>query len=138
MGKRKSRPSKSGVMLCIAKFFDTIAPDLVERLTSSENAANRANQRLAFIEGKLVGLLSKEQQEAAKICGISESDYALNLIELHKEKFFFEPIADYMSLTKLRSGGHYADWVDKMPTAEEKLKATFPYAETPGTQPRKF
>ena len=86
------------------RFFDEIAPDLVKRLTSAETRASHAETELARLQLRLTTLLNKEQLEAVKICGTTPEDYAIECIELYKEKFFPHFAPDIRPLAALRSG----------------------------------
>ena len=80
--------AKSADRQRLETFFDTIAPDLVRRLTVAEAKAAHLEEDLAFLRGKLTGLLNKDQLDAARVCGCRPEVYAIECINLWKEKIF--------------------------------------------------
>lgn len=61
---------------------------LLQDMYRAEHRAMTAERNLAAIRDKLVRLLSPHQLEAAKTCGVTPEFYALECIDLYKEKFF--------------------------------------------------
>lgn len=61
---------------------------LLQDMYRAEHRAMKAERELAEISAKLVRLLSPDQLDAAKVCGVTPEFYALECIELYKEKFF--------------------------------------------------
>jgi hypothetical protein len=61
---------------------------LQQEVYRSSHRASKAEGELALIKSRLVRLLSDDQLEAAKTCGISPSLYALECIDLYKERMF--------------------------------------------------
>lgn len=88
----------------LAQFLDTIAPYLVERLTQAEMDCAHYQQELKQLQGRLASMLSPDQKEAAVVCGVSPELYAIECIELYKEKFFPQMPIKLRPLAELKSG----------------------------------
>ena len=69
----------------IDSLLNTLGSDFSERLSLAEARAFKAEEELSFIKSKLCSFLSKDQLDAASICGCSPEIYALEFIELWKE-----------------------------------------------------
>lgn len=61
---------------------------LLQDMYRAEMRAMTAERELGEIRRKLVALLSPDQIDAAKTCGVTPEFYALECIELYKAKFF--------------------------------------------------
>ena len=74
----------------IAQAQDTIGRNalLLQDMYRAEHRAMTAERQLAEFRNKLVRLLSPDQLDAAKVCGVTPEFYALECIELYKAKFF--------------------------------------------------
>ena len=87
--KAARKPSRSAeVMSRVESFLDMIAPDVVKRLTDAEMRASHAESQLALLQSRLVSLLSADQIEAARVCGITPELYTIEYILLWKERMF--------------------------------------------------
>ena len=82
------QPTLDEIVKKVSETFARIAPDAIKRLTEYELRAKHAEERLAFLNDKLVGLLTKDQLEAAKVSGVGPADYAIYWIELWQKKMF--------------------------------------------------
>ncbi len=90
-GQRAVRSSASSLgETSIAHEQDAIGRNalLLQDMYRAEHRAMTAERDLAVIREKLVRLLSPDQLDAAKTCGVTPEFYALECIELYKEKFF--------------------------------------------------
>lgn len=95
MAKRQKRrlrgTARSGLgETSIAHEQDAIGRNalLLQDMYRAEHRAMVAERDLAAVRGKLVRLLSPDQLDAAKTCGVTPEFYALECIELYKERFF--------------------------------------------------
>lgn len=87
------RPAGSTASLgetSIAQSQDAIGRNalLLQDFYRAEHRAMAAERELAEFRAKLVRLLSQDQLDAAKVCGVTPEFYAMECIELYKEKFF--------------------------------------------------
>jgi len=91
----------------IADANDMVARNalLLQDMYQSEGRASKAERELAEIRAKLVRLLSPDQIEAARICGVTPEFYALECIELHKAQFFPYMPAEFRPLAVLKREG---------------------------------
>ena len=104
--KTRARP-ESGLMQSHEGLLQQIVPDFTKRLSSAEQRAERSEVELATLRARLVGLLSLDQLEAAKICGCPPQVYAIECIELWKEKIFPSFPKEIRPLSELK--GNYYD-----------------------------
>lgn len=106
--KKRGRPPKSRdqnpneTLDRIEAFLSKIAPDVVKRLESAEMRVARAEAESAVIRNKLVSLLNRDQIEAARICNVTPEFYALEYIELWREKLFAESPVGILSFRELK------------------------------------
>lgn len=106
--KKRGRPPKMAdqnpneTLERVEAFLSKIAPDVVKRLASAEMRAAKAESELAFLRGSLVRLLTSDQLEAARTCGIAPEMYAIEYIDLWKERMFLECPVGIRSLTELK------------------------------------
>lgn len=101
----KRRPNRTAeVMVRVEAFLDKIAPDVVKRLASAEARANHAETELQWLRSRLVGLLSPNQIEAAKICSMAPEHYAIEHIQLWKERIFAGVPVGILPLSTLKAG----------------------------------
>lgn len=90
-GQRAVRPTASSLgALSVAQSSEDIGQNalLLQDFYRAEHRAMTAERQLADIREKLSRLLSPDQLDAAKTCGVTPEFYALECIELYKEKFF--------------------------------------------------
>ena len=85
---RKRARRKVDITKSLEQLLRQIVPDFTMRLATAEQRAERTEIELTTLKQKLVGLLSKDQLEAAKICGCAPEVYAIECIEIWKEKIF--------------------------------------------------
>lgn len=113
---RKRRNQKDGVKPSAATLLlasidgklDKYGPSAILRLNAAQMERDEYKRQLEFLKAKLAGLLSPDQVEAAKICGCRPEMYAIEVIDMYKEKFF--PHFD-SEITNLRLGGIQGqDW----------------------------
>lgn len=83
-----AQPTLTEIVAKVTAAFAEIAPDAIKKLTECELRAKRAEENFAFLNEKLVGLLTADQLEAAKVCGIDPALYAINWIELWQSRMF--------------------------------------------------
>lgn len=83
-----AQPTLDDIVKKVTAAFAEIAPDAIKRITEAEVRVKHAEDNFAFLNEKLVGLLSPDQIEAAKICGVDPAIYAINWIDLWREKIF--------------------------------------------------
>ena len=81
--KRKTRKSstkrKANLHRSLEQLLQQIVPDYVQRLASAEAKADRLGTELVMLKARLAGLLSKDQTEAAKVCGCAPEVYAIEV-----------------------------------------------------------
>ena len=65
-----------------------IVPDFSIRLGVAERRAAVAEEALESLKKRLIQLLSPDQREAARICGCPPEVYAIECIQIWKEKIF--------------------------------------------------
>ena len=104
--KKRARPA-SRLMHSLECLLNQIVPDFTERLASAEHRAKRSEEELTTLRGKLAGLLNKDQLDAAKICGVTPEMYAVECIEIWKERIFPSFPAEIRPLSELK--GNYYD-----------------------------
>lgn len=80
---------------------------LLQDMYRAEVRAMTAERQLADIRAKLVRLLSPDQIDAAKTCGVTPEFYALECIELCKESFFPHMPAELRPLWELKGTGGF-------------------------------
>lgn len=111
MAKRQTRgcrpvrsPSTLGEM-SVAQAQDDIGRNalLLQDMYRAEIRAATAERELAEIRRKLVTLLSPDQIDAAKVCGVTPEFYALECIDLYKAKFFPHMPANLRPLAVLKT-----------------------------------
>jgi len=61
---------------------------LAEMLRDAEARAASAESKFKFISDKLVGLMTPDQMEHAKIAGCAPEVYAIEMLQLYRDKFF--------------------------------------------------
>lgn len=93
--KRRRQPARGPASLglgetSVAQAQDSIGRNalLLQDMHRAEIRAATAERELAEIRRKLVSLLSADQIEAARVCGVTAEFYALECIELHQQTFF--------------------------------------------------
>lgn len=79
-------------------------PLLASLLQDAEMRAAEAHRNYFELSRKLVGLLTPDQIEAAKIAGCTPEVYAIEFIELAKDKLFPKFEAAVQPLSDLRRG----------------------------------
>ena len=104
--KKRARP-ESDLVQALKRLLQQIVPDYVQRLASAEHRAERSEEELTVLRGKLAGLLSKDQLDAATVCGVTPEMYAIECIEIWKEKIFPSFPAEIRPLSELK--GNYYD-----------------------------
>lgn len=67
-------------------FLNSVAPGFIGKLNTAEMRATHAEGALRLMQSRLVSILTKDQLEFAKISGISPELYALEFIELWKNR----------------------------------------------------
>ena len=82
------QPTLTEIVAKVTAAFAEIAPNAISRLTEYELRAKYAEERLKFLHDKLVGLLSPDQIEAARISGCPPEVYAIEWIEIWREQIF--------------------------------------------------
>ena len=80
---------------------------LLQDLNAAEYRASKAEKELGEFRRKLVALLSPDQLDAAKTCGVTPEFYALECIELYKAKFFSYLPVELRPLAALKTGGGF-------------------------------
>ena len=87
--KNKTKPSDESLLLAsIDAKTDKYGVMILARLNITELERDQAIKELEFIRTKLVSLLSEEQLDVALGIGCDPMVYAIECIEMYKEKFF--------------------------------------------------
>lgn len=88
--KRRPRPVPKTTMPTVSEAQGDVGRNaiLLQDMYRAELRAMTAERELAEIRRKIVSLLNPDQLEAAKTCGVTPEFYALECIELYKDKFF--------------------------------------------------
>ena len=109
--KRKTHKSppkrKADLHRSLEQLLQQIVPDYVQRLASAEAKAERLGKELITLKVRLAGLLSKDQIEAAKVCGCAPEIYAIECIDIWKEKIFPSFPEEIRPLSDLRQNSDY-------------------------------
>ena len=85
------------------EFLDEIVPNYTKRLADAEEKRYNAERHLKEMEDRLIRLLTKDQLEAATICGCPPEIYAIEFMEIFKEKKHPDFSATFHDLTTLRN-----------------------------------
>ena len=72
----------------ITLLMDNITKDYKERISLAEGRASKAEVGLSYLKEKLTSFLTPDQIAAAEICGCSPEVYAIEFIELWKERMW--------------------------------------------------
>jgi len=84
----KAKSSRADVLVRLESFLDKISPYVVKRLTEAETNCVHYKAELELLQLRLRALLTVDQVEAAAVCGCTQEMYAIECIELWKEKIF--------------------------------------------------
>jgi hypothetical protein len=83
----RAKPSSSSLLLAsIDSKLEKMGPKLLRELRIAEMERDEAVKNLKYLNEKLTNFLTPDQVDAALTCGISTSDYAINFIDLWREK----------------------------------------------------
>jgi hypothetical protein len=80
-------------------FFDNTLPRLVESIIQGRSGQERAEAELRRLQDRLVGILSKDQLEMAMSIGVTPANYAIEFVEIWKEKMW----ADVCQMLQIKS-----------------------------------
>ena len=80
-------------------------PLLAQMLKDAEMRAEAATQKYNELSRKLVGLLTADQLDAARVCGVTPEFYAIEFIELAKNRLFPKFESAIRNFSQLRTEG---------------------------------
>ena len=103
-GARAIKPSPSSLLLSGIDQLDRVGAKLLVKLNAAEMERDQARKDFDFVKFKLTRLLNEDQLDAAKTCGIEPWMYAIECIELYKEKFFPQMPSHLRPLMELKTG----------------------------------
>lgn len=102
--RKRSKGKKVSSQQTLEKLLSQIVPDYTQRLYLAETKAAQLEEAHTLLKNRLVKLLSVDQMEAARICGCPPEIYAIECIDLWKEKIFPSFARDIRSFPELKSG----------------------------------
>ena len=88
MTKKKRERKRLSTTKRLEELLSTIVPDYTQRLVQAEALCTKTQEELRVLKDKLTSLLNDDQLEAAQICGCPPEVYAIEFVQLWKEKIF--------------------------------------------------
>lgn len=100
--KKKAAPPVSKEQMLLQYVAAAVTPDLIKKLEQLVWEGEHTRTQLSQLEGRLEKLLTQDQREAADICGVTRAQYAIECMEIWKERIFAQFPNNLMSLAELR------------------------------------